>query len=96
MSRSCRRCFLVTVEKVAREKRAKERGREEEEEEMDSREKQVRYEIAQEVVAGIMEKAGVYEDATSTAQRTLGQSVKQKIEEEEEEVWQQENKMEMQ
>ena len=35
---------------------AKDRGREEEEEGKDSRERQVRYEIAQEVVAGITEK----------------------------------------
>ena len=55
----------------------KERGREEEEEEEDSRERQVRNEIAQEVVAGIKKKASVYEEATPTEQRTVGQSVKQ-------------------
>ena len=55
---------------------AEERSREEEEEK-DSRERLLRYAIAQEVVAGIKEKAGVHEDAKSTAQRTFGQSVKQ-------------------
>ena len=39
--------------------------------------RQVRNEIAQVVDAGIKEKAGVHEDAKSTAQRTVGQSVKQ-------------------
>ena len=77
--------------------------KEQEEEEMDSRERQVRYGIAQELVAGIKEKADVHEDAKSTAQRTVGQSVKQswdcsqiEKEEEEEEVWQKANQMEMQ
>ena len=56
---------------------AKERGREEEEEEKDSRGRHVRFEIAQEVVAGINDKAGVHEDAKAMAQRTAGQSVKQ-------------------
>ena len=76
---------------------------EQEEEEKDSRERQVRYGIAQELVAGIKEKADVHEDAKSTAQRTVGQSVKQswdcsqiENEEEEEEVWQKANQMEMQ
>ena len=75
---------------------AKEGGREEEEEDENSKEKKVRYEIAQEVVAVIKEKAGVHEDAKSTAQRTVGQSVNQSWdcsqidsqEEEEEEYWQ--------
>ena len=49
----------------------------------------IRQEIAQEVVAGIKEKASVYDDAKATAQRTAGQSVKQnwdcsQIDEEEE------------
>ena len=83
---------------------AKERGREEEEEGEKSRGRKVRYEIAQEVVAGIKEEAGGHEDAKSTAQRKVGQSVKQSWEcsqieneeEEEEEVWQKENQMELQ
>ena len=50
---------------------------EEEEEEKGSREKQIGYEIAQKVVAGIKEKANGHGDAQSTAQRTVGQSVKQ-------------------
>ena len=78
--------------------------KEQEEEEKDSRERQVRYGIAQELVEGIKEKADVHEDAKSTAQRTVGQSVKESWdcwqieneEEEEEEVWQKENQMEMQ
>ena len=75
---------------------AKAGGREEEEEDENSKEKKIRYEIAQEVVAVIKEKTGVHEDAKSTAQRTVGQSVKQSWgcsqidsqEEEEEEYWQ--------
>ena len=55
----------------------KERRREEEEEEKDGRGRQVRNEIVQEVVAGIKEKAGVHENAKSTAQRTVGQGVTQ-------------------
>ena len=81
------------------------RGREEEEEEeKDSREILVGYEIVQEVVAIIQEKAGGHEDAKSTAQRAAGQIVKQSWvcsqieneEEEEEEVWQREIQMELQ
>ena len=55
------------------------------------------------MVAGIKEKAGVHEDAIPTAQRTVGQSVKQSgdsqivnEEEEEEENWQKEDQMEVQ
>ena len=54
-----------------------EKGREEEEEEEDSRERRIRNGIAQEVVAGIKEKASAHEGAKSTAQRTAVQSVKQ-------------------
>ena len=43
--------------------------KEEEEEEEDSRGGQVRCGIAQEVVVGIKEKAGVHEDAKSTAKK---------------------------
>ena len=50
----------------------KETGREEEEEEKDSRERQVRNEIDQEVTAGIKKKASAHEDAEPTAQRTVG------------------------
>ena len=66
--------------------------------------KKARYEFAQEVVAGIKEKAGVHEDAKSTAQRTVGQSVKQSWdcsqieseEDKEEEDWQKEGQMDVQ
>ena len=54
-----------------------ERGREEEEAEEECRERQVRNEIVQEVVAGIKKKARVQVDAKQTAQRTVGQRVKQ-------------------
>ena len=53
------------------------KGREEEKEEEDSRERQVRNEIAQEVFAGIKKKASAQEDPEPTAQRTVGQRVKQ-------------------
>ena len=53
----------------------KEKGREEEEEEEDSRERHVRNEIAQKMVAGIKKKASAHEEAKPTAQRTVGQSV---------------------
>ena len=53
-------------------------GREEEEAEEACREGQVRKEIVQEVVEGIKEKASAHEDAKSSVQRTVGQSVKQK------------------
>ena len=61
-------------------------------------------EIAQEVVAGIKEEASAHEDAKMTAQRAVGQSVKQNWdcsqieyeEEEEEEDWQKENQVEVQ
>ena len=59
--------------KVARKEYKRERQRrcrEEEEEEKDSRGRQVRNEIAQEVFAGIKEKASAHENAKSTAQRT--------------------------
>ena len=77
------------------------KGREEKEEEEDSRERRIRSEIAQEVVAGIKEKASAHEDAKSTAQRAAGQGVKQNWdcsqieteEEEEEEDWQKEDQM---
>ena len=75
VSRSCKGAACLQWRQAAREK--KEKGREEEEEE-DSRERQVRYEIAHEVVAGTKEKASAHEDAKTTAQGTVGQSVKQK------------------
>ena len=53
------------------------------------------------MVAGIKEKASAHDDAKSTAQRTVGQRVKQNWdcsqigneEEEEEKDWQEENQM---
>ena len=82
----------------------KERGREEEEEKEDSTERQGRNGIAQEVVVSVKEKASAHEDAKTTAQRTVGQSVKENWdcsqieneEEEEEEDWQKEKQMEVQ
>ena len=74
MSRRCLRRCLATVEEGCHEEARKKRGREEEE---DSKESIIRNDIAQEVVAGIKEKAGAHEDAKPTAQRTVGQSVKQ-------------------
>ena len=64
----------------------------------------MRSEIAQEMAAGIKKKASAHEDAKSTAQRTVGQSVKQSWdcsqieneEEVEEEDWQKEDPMEVQ
>ena len=53
-------------------------GREEEEEEKNSEERQMRYDIAQEVVIGIKDKASVHEEARSTAHSRAGQSVKQR------------------
>ena len=76
-----------------------ERGREEEEEEKDSRKRQVRYEIVHREKG---KRAQV--DVKPTAQKRVGQSVKQcwdcsqiEIEEEdEEEDWQEEDQMEVQ
>ena len=59
------------------------------------------------MVAGIKDKAGVHEDAKSTAQRTVGQSVKQswdcsarelkmKRRRRKRKYWQKENQMELQ
>ena len=56
------------------------------------------------MVTSIKEKAGKYENAKLTSQRTLGQNVKQgwdcsqivNEEEEDEEVWQEENQMVLQ
>ena len=52
------------------------------------------------LVAGVKKEASGHEDAKPTAQRTVGQSVKQnwdcsQIENEEEEFWQKENQMEL-
>ena len=61
MSKSCQRCCLVTVEEGCEEgalKREVEKMRRK----MRTAKRKIRYEIAQEVVAGIMEKAGVHED----------------------------------
>ena len=55
----------------------KERGREEEDAEEEGRERHVRKEIVQEVVAGLEKKARAQIDAKPTAQRFVGQSVKQ-------------------
>ena len=82
----------------------KEKGREEGDVDENSEERQIRNEIAQEVVAGIKEKASAHDDAKATAQRTAGQRVKQNWdcshieneEEEEEDDWQKEDQMEVQ
>ena len=103
MSRSCRRCFQVTAQEGCQEGAPK-REVEKKRRKMRTAKGKVKYAIAQEVVAGIKEKAGVREDAKSTAQRTVGQSVKQSWdcshieneEEEEEDNWQQEDQMEAQ
>ena len=42
-------------------------------------ERQVRNEIAQDVVAGIKKKASAHEDARPTERRTCGQNVKQNL-----------------
>ena len=84
--------------------RSTKRGRDEEEEEEDSRKGQVRNETAQEVAVDIEKKASAHEDVKPTAQRTVGQSVKQNWdcsqieneEEEEDEDWLKEHPMEMQ
>ena len=63
---------------------------------VDGGEGRIRNEIAQEVLAGIKEKASAQDDAKAAAQRTAGQSVMQSWdcsqieneEEEEEEPWQ--------
>ena len=55
----------------------KEKGREEGKVDEGSGEREMRQEIAQEVVAGIKEKASAQDDAKATAQRTAGQRVKQ-------------------
>ena len=65
----------------------------------DSGERRIRNDIAQEVVAGIKERASALDDAKATAQRTAGQRVKQnwdssQIEnEEEEESWREGDQM---
>ena len=84
----------------------KEAGKEEggEKEKYEHGERRIRKEIAQKMVEGIKGKACAHEDAKSTAQRTVEQSVKQNWdcsqieneEEEEEEDWQKENLMEVQ
>ena len=102
VSRGCRRCSRVTAEKGCQDEAPKKEVEKKRREDMNSRGRKVRYEIAQEVFAGIKEKAGGHEDAKSTARRKVGQSVKQSWEcsqieneeEEEEEVWQKENQME--
>ena len=76
----------------------KEKGREGELDE-GREERKIRSEIAQEVVAGIKEKASAHDDAKANAQRAAGQSVKQNWdcsqveyeEEGEEEDWRNEN-----
>ena len=50
----------------------KEKGREEEKPDEGREERQIRSEIAKEVVAGMKEKAGEHEDAKATAQWTVG------------------------
>ena len=80
-----------------------EAGREEEEETERSGERRIRQEIAQEEVEGIKEKASAHEDAKSTVQKIVGQSVKQNWdssqieneEEEEEEDWEKKDQMEV-
>ena len=82
----------------------KEKGREEGELDEGSEERKIRSEIAQEVVAGIKEKASAHDDAKATAQRAAAQSVEQnwdcsqieKEEEQEQDDWRKENLMEVQ
>ena len=78
MSRRCPRRCLATVEagcqEEARKKKAEKKRRKRRTVE---RERKIRNEISQEVVAGTKEKASAHEDAKPTAQRTVGQSVKQ-------------------
>ena len=76
----------------------KAKGREEGDAGEGSEERKIRQEIAQEVVAGIKDKASAHDDAKATAQRTAGQRVKQnwessEIGNEEEDDWQKENQM---
>ena len=77
--------------------------KEEEEEKEEKGQRNIRDEIAQKVVASIKEKAGMYENAKLTLQRTIGQDVKLgwdcsqiRNEEEEEEDSQIEDQMEVQ
>ena len=84
--------------------RSSEAGKEEGEEQEENGERRIKNEIAQKVVECIKRKACAHEDAKSTAQRTVWQSVKQNWdcsqieneEEKEEDDKQKENKMEVQ
>ena len=97
MSRSCQRCFLATVEEGCQGEAKRKEAEKVEEEEKECRERQVRFEIVQKVVADIERQV----DIKPAAQRTVGQSVKQswdcsQIENEEEdetEDWQKEDPM---
>ena len=66
MSRSCRRCCLVTVEEGCQEETLKK---------LENEERRIRSEIAQKVIEGITRKASMHENAESTTQRTVGQNV---------------------
>ena len=72
MSRSCRRCCLVTVGQGCQEEAQKKKAEEEGELDEDSEERKFTNEIAQEVVAGIKEKASAHDDAKAIAQKQLG------------------------
>ena len=73
----------------------KEKGREEGKVDEGSGEREMRQEIAQEVVAGIKEKASAHDDAKATAQRT-SKVGNEEEEEEEEDDWQKEDQMAVQ
>ena len=60
---------MVTVEEGCQEEAQKRKGREEGEADEDGGEGRIRNEIAQEVVAGIKEKASAQDDVKVTAQR---------------------------
>ena len=68
---------MATVQEVARKKQKK--GREEEEPDEGTKERKIRSEITQEVLAGIKREASAQEDANSIAHRTVGQDVHAKL-----------------
>ena len=101
-SRSCRRCYLVIVEEGCQEEALRKKAGKKGKPDGCRKERKIRSEIPQEVVADIKEEASAQEDAKSTAQRTVGQRVKPNCdcsqveheEEDDEEFWQMENQME--
>ena len=95
---------MVTAEEGCQEETQKKKGREGGKPDEGREERNIGSEIAQEVVAGIKEEASVQDDAKWTAQRIVGQRVKQirdcsqieNEEEEEEKGWQEEDQMAVQ